>query len=168
MQLHLQPSPSGLAKTFFALQTARDVAGLLEIDYPTLTYHIYRTKEDERYWEFEVPKRSGGVTTIRSPATTLRILQSKLNEVLNAVYRPKASTHGSCEVEASSPTLGNTVEDDGSLISIWKASFRMSILAEYAVSSWQSHTKGILVWRPFSLSCVALRMNSRRELQHRR
>jgi RNA-directed DNA polymerase len=67
---------------------------LLEVDYSLLTYLLYRSDTNSRYTVFSVSKRGGGARIISSPNKSLKILQAKLNEVLNIVYQPKSATHG--------------------------------------------------------------------------
>lgn len=84
-----------LRHKFFELETAQDIADLLEIDLKILRYHIYITSYDKRYTKFEIPKRSGGVRTICAPISALKIIQKKLSQVLIQVYIPKAYVHSS-------------------------------------------------------------------------
>ena len=93
MSLRLSSSPEELRKKFYSLKTPQDVADLLEIDLQRLHYHIYIVSEASRYTSFEIPKRYGGVRTISAPATALKIIQRKLNQVLLQVYSPKPSVH---------------------------------------------------------------------------
>ncbi|AFZ44654.1 RNA-directed DNA polymerase [Halothece sp. PCC 7418] len=92
--LLLKKSPEELRTKFFELNSPRDVAKLLGISYGRLVYHIYIVSEANRYKTFEIPKRSGGVRQISTPRTALKIIQWKLNQVLQAVYKPKPSAHG--------------------------------------------------------------------------
>ena len=82
------------AEKFLRLGTPADVAALLEVTYKTLIYHLYRVPADQRYTRFEIPKKAGGTRFINTPNTSLKILQKKLNFVLQQVYRPKASVQG--------------------------------------------------------------------------
>lgn len=70
------------------------MARLLEVPYEVLVFHLYRAKKESCYTSFAVPKKSGGTRIIRAPVTALKLLQRKLNRVLQAVYVPKASVHG--------------------------------------------------------------------------
>jgi len=90
----LKDSPENLRNKFFQLNTAREVAKLLRVSYGRLVYHIYFVSESNRYKTFEIPKRSGGVRQISTPRTSLKIIQWRLNQVLQAVYDPKPSAHG--------------------------------------------------------------------------
>ena len=94
MSLTLSASGDELVKQFFALRTRQDVAELLEIDDSRLVYHLYIVQPSERYTTFDIPKKSGGVRGISAPATALKIIQRKLNQVLQHVYEPKAPVHG--------------------------------------------------------------------------
>ncbi|MEH2260493.1 reverse transcriptase domain-containing protein [Nostoc sp.] len=71
-----------------------DIADLLEVSYPRLVYHIYLVETDKRYKTFEIPKKSGGIRQISTPITALKIIQTKLNQVLQTVYEIKPSVHG--------------------------------------------------------------------------
>lgn len=93
VSLELTASAEKLIEKFFLLDAPRDVADLLEVDYSRLIYHIYATPEEERYTTFDLPKRMGGSRQISAPATPLKILQRKLNQVLQNVYEPKAPVH---------------------------------------------------------------------------
>lgn len=92
--IQLNATPEVLRKRFYELATARDVADLLEVRYDRLVWHLYGADPEKRYVRFEVPKRSGGVREIRAPGTAIKILQRKLNQVLQSVYEPRDSVHG--------------------------------------------------------------------------
>jgi RNA-directed DNA polymerase len=81
-----------LREKFFALNTRRDVADLLAVTERELIYVLYRG--GKKYQEFEVPKRSGGSRLISAPVGSIKILQKRLNQVLKAIYQPKAPVHG--------------------------------------------------------------------------
>ncbi len=92
--LLLNYSPEVLRDRFYTLKTPQDVSKLLDISYNRLAYHIYLVPEPNRYKTFEIPKKSGGNRQISTPVTAIKILQWKLNQVLQAVYQPKPSAHG--------------------------------------------------------------------------
>ncbi|MCA9964836.1 MAG: RNA-directed DNA polymerase [Anaerolineales bacterium] len=50
--------------------------------------------EAQRYTTFKLAKASGGFRIISVPNHSLKILQQKLNHILQMVYQPKASVHG--------------------------------------------------------------------------
>ncbi len=93
-QLFLSDSPEILREKFYSLKKPMDIADLLEIPYSRLIYHTYIVYPERRYKTFEIRKKSGGIRQISTPITALKILQRKLNQVLKAVYEPKASVHG--------------------------------------------------------------------------
>ena len=58
-----------------------------------LNYHLYISPRSTRYTTFDIPKRSGGTRKISTPITALKIIQRKLNQVLQQVYEPRPSVH---------------------------------------------------------------------------
>lgn len=95
--LLLQDSPEELREKFFSLKTSASVAKLLKISSRRLTYHLYIVESEKRYKTFEIPKKSGGTRQISTPKTALKLIQRKLNQVLQAVYQTKPSVHGFVE-----------------------------------------------------------------------
>ena len=93
MSTKLSSSTDELRSKFYALEKPQDIADLLEIDLQRLHYHIYIAPKSSRYTVFDIPKRAGGVRTISAPATALKIIQRKLNQVLLQVYSPKPCVH---------------------------------------------------------------------------
>jgi RNA-directed DNA polymerase len=91
VSVRLTANDETLRQQFFNLKTRDDVAALLELDPRTLRYYLYKAKS---YKIFSLPKRSGGVRLIYSPANQLKIIQRKLNQVLHAVYRYRSPVHG--------------------------------------------------------------------------
>lgn len=83
-----------LRARFLAVKSPQELASLLEVPYSILVYLIYRSKAPLRYREFSIPKRSGGVRIITTPTKSLKILQSKLSQILQLVYKPKPAAHG--------------------------------------------------------------------------
>ena len=94
MSLELPNDPENLKKSFLGLETPRDVARLLDVRYERLIFHLHKTDPALRYETFQLPKRSGGVREISTPVTPLKIIQRKLNQVLQAVYPSRAHIHG--------------------------------------------------------------------------
>ena len=92
--LSLTAADQDLRAQFAGMRTRRDLADLLEVDYRRLVYHLYASRRDSQYESFSIPKKSGGVRTISAPVTSLKIIQRKLNQVFQAVYRPRHSVHG--------------------------------------------------------------------------
>lgn len=79
---------------FSALVSKEDVAPLLGVSWAKLRYILYRMKDNQRYRDFEIPKKSGGKRLITAPHVEMKEVQRKLNELLTAVYKPRFSTHG--------------------------------------------------------------------------
>jgi RNA-directed DNA polymerase len=94
MSYKLVASDNELQAHFFVLKTLLDVALLLDVEHSHLVYYLYRMPNDKKYISFEIPKTSGGKRIITSPTNSLKILQRKLKQVLEAVYTPKKCVHG--------------------------------------------------------------------------
>ena len=94
MSIRLSHDGDTLRDEFFSLESSRDIASLLEISYDRLVYHLFKSDPVTRYQTFTVPKRSGGTRQISAPATSLKIIQRKLNHVLHHVRPPKIQVHG--------------------------------------------------------------------------
>lgn len=94
MSIELSASTDELKSAFFCLETRQDIANLLEISEKQLIYYLYIIPEDRRYKYFEIPKKSGGFREILAPATALKIIQQKLNQVFQSVYKIRPSAHG--------------------------------------------------------------------------
>ncbi|MEG3439186.1 reverse transcriptase domain-containing protein [Pannus brasiliensis CCIBt3594] len=93
----LREEPEVLRKKFESLKYPGDVANLLQVPYRILVYHIYLVNPEIRYKRFEIPKKTGGIRQICTPVTALKLIQGKLNQVLQAVYVVKPSVHGFVE-----------------------------------------------------------------------
>lgn len=81
----LSPSEEKLATQFLDLKTPYDLAELLEVDYKKLYFYAHIAHGEKKYHSFTIPKKSGGIRQIQSPAIGLRILQRKLNQVFRYV-----------------------------------------------------------------------------------
>ncbi|MBE2228150.1 MAG: RNA-directed DNA polymerase [Ignavibacteria bacterium] len=90
----LQYSPEILKNKFHSLTTHFDLCDLLEIKYKDLIYYLYRIDPDVQYKTFYIPKKNGSFREINSPISTIKIIQKKLAQILNAVYLPKEPAHG--------------------------------------------------------------------------
>ena len=94
MEQNLTRSPSDYEELFRNLGHPRDVADLLEVPNQTLNYWIYAKNEAKRYTTFHIGKKTGGYRQIDVPNNSIKILQQKLNTVLQSVYRVRPSAHG--------------------------------------------------------------------------
>jgi len=94
--LNLTGVPQEWAEKFRSLSAPRDIAKLLEIDYDLLVYYLYKIPHEHRYCVFEIRKRRADSSNrkISAPANSLKVIQSKLVQVLTSVYLPKVSVHG--------------------------------------------------------------------------
>jgi RNA-directed DNA polymerase len=99
LRLQLKKKPDELVKAFFSLRRPQDIASLLEIPYGVLNYHLYIVPPSKQYTTFSVPKKSGDSREILAPITAIKIMQQKLNCILQSVYRDiyhkrKFAVHG--------------------------------------------------------------------------
>jgi RNA-directed DNA polymerase len=65
-----------------AAKSLSDLAILLNFTPKGLGYVLYKTPANARYRIFDIPKSGGGVRTIQAPQPQLRLLQSRLADVL--------------------------------------------------------------------------------------
>jgi RNA-directed DNA polymerase len=93
VSLRLSATPDELRNKFANLNTKQDIADLLEVGVDKLNYYLYVSPRATRYKTFEISKRSGGTREISMPVTALKIIQQKLNQVLQCVYRPRPSVY---------------------------------------------------------------------------
>src|SRR5208283_5592936 len=91
MSTKLSADDTSLAASFAALRSFTGVATLLEVKPEVLSYYLHKTTN---YKKFELNKRTGGKRTVYTPVTPLKIIQKKLNQVLQAVYRGRPPVHG--------------------------------------------------------------------------
>lgn len=94
MSLYLSRTDEELRRDFFLLRSREDIARLLDTELSKLTYYLYATPESQHYKIFTIRKRLGGVREISAPITPLKIIQRKLNQVLQSVYEPNMAVHG--------------------------------------------------------------------------
>ncbi len=84
-----------LREKFFDLQSPQDIANLLDVNYNHLKYYIYILPVSVRYRSFDVHKKTcRNPRTINAPNSHIKIVQQKLNHVLELVYKVKPSAHG--------------------------------------------------------------------------
>lgn len=92
--LHLTEFGHTLRNKFFNLKTPHNLAELLESSELDLNYYLHELESSQTYRTFVIPKRSGGKRKISAPIPELKILQQKLNQILQTVYDPMPSVHG--------------------------------------------------------------------------
>lgn len=93
MSLLLGGDLKQIAAEFRRIQTHAELAALLEVT-PERLYFLAYKKRRGRYRAFRVPKRRGGERIIREPAAGLKVLQQKLNQILQVLYEPRSCVHG--------------------------------------------------------------------------
>lgn len=72
---------SSLAK-LKSCSSRSDLAKLLEIELKHFTYLLYGLSDSEKYFEFSIPKKTGGLREIVAPIDELKDLQKKLSNIL--------------------------------------------------------------------------------------
>jgi len=92
--LHLTEFGQSLRNEFFNLKTPYDLAELLDVPESDLNYYLHELESSQTYQTFAIPKRSGGKRKIAAPIPELKVLQQRLNFVLQTVYDPMPSVHG--------------------------------------------------------------------------
>ncbi len=78
------------------LETDRDVAELLGIDYSTLRYLAYHRDvvTFDNYYRFDIPKKSGGTRHIAAPKTQLKTAQRQILEKILEKIEVSDAAHG--------------------------------------------------------------------------
>lgn len=87
-------SPSDQRQAFLSLKDPRGVAEILGYRYSALVYHIYKTPDEKKYNVFEIPKTSGGTRVITSPSAALKLIQRRLANILQDIYKSKPVVYG--------------------------------------------------------------------------
>jgi RNA-directed DNA polymerase len=64
----------------------KDLAELLGYTSKSLAYILYKIKDGEKYTEFSIPKKNGGVRQIKAPIDQLKKLQRRLANLLNQCF----------------------------------------------------------------------------------
>lgn len=60
-----------------------DLAKLLGFTPKALSYILYKLPEEKKYINFSIPKKSGGMRSIKAPIDQLSLLQSRLSDLLD-------------------------------------------------------------------------------------
>jgi len=63
-----------------------DLARLLGYKPKGLAYILYKIKDEDKYTEFSIPKKNGGVRQIKAPIDQLKKLQRRLADLLNRCF----------------------------------------------------------------------------------
>lgn len=83
-----------ISALILSAQNISDVAQALQTEQKSLIWYLYRCPNADRYLRFSVPKKSGGTRLILSPANSLKMIQQRLADVLQHLYRAPESAHG--------------------------------------------------------------------------
>ena len=94
MGIELAATNDDLKRKFYAIVSVSDVADLLEVTNDLLMYILYKKGLKNQYRMFSIMKKSGGTRQILSPTSSLKLLQSKLSQILSIVYQAKPCVHG--------------------------------------------------------------------------
>lgn len=78
-----QPEMSFLEK-YQAITSRAELANLLEISHPALTYLLYVKPNNQKYSTFRIPKKSGGIREIFAPTPELKSLQRRVADQLSS------------------------------------------------------------------------------------
>ncbi|WP_161627469.1 retron Ec67 family RNA-directed DNA polymerase/endonuclease [Pseudogulbenkiania ferrooxidans] len=70
-----------------ACETRADLAELLGFKPSSLTYVLFKKPSEEKYVEFSIPKKMGGVRLIAAPCPSLKTLQQRLCKILTECYQ---------------------------------------------------------------------------------
>ncbi len=77
------------------LLTRTDVARLLGVELRHLTWWVWALREDRRYYEFSIERRTGGrPRTIRAPIKPIKDFQRGLLPLLDEAYAARSHVHG--------------------------------------------------------------------------
>lgn len=77
-----------------ALNSRADVARLLGVPLPELTWWVFAAPTHKRYRSFEIQRRNGSPRTIHAPVKPLKEVQRGLADVLLARYEAPSHVHG--------------------------------------------------------------------------
>lgn len=64
------------------IRTKPELAKLLDVTPQNLTYTLYKIGRKDLYISFDIPKRNGGIRTIYAPVCNLKLIQSRLSNLL--------------------------------------------------------------------------------------
>lgn len=130
-------------KTLFELGTLPDVADFLGVSAKQLKYLLYVRNPVARYRSFDIPKRRGGMRTIRAPRSELKYIQRNLADALNNVYQPRWAVHGF--------RIGKSIVTNASLHCSSRYILNID-LCDFFTSVNFGRVRGLFLSPPFSLS----------------
>jgi len=83
-----------IRKMFYSLKTPGDFSILIGMNSEEHISIIKEIVSKSQYSVFYLPKKSGGFRTIKAPDDNLKLLQTRLNFILNLVFEPSPNAHG--------------------------------------------------------------------------
>jgi RNA-directed DNA polymerase len=150
MKTQLKTTLSGdlaeLVEKFLLLKNGQDVAIFLEVPYGQLLYLLYKKEDKDKYYAFDIPKKSAGVRHICKPAKGINILQQKIKPILVSLYRIKAPVHGFVEGRSIVTNSMNHTKN--------KYVLNIDIHNFYGSINY-GRVRGLLLAKPFSLGVKA-------------
>lgn len=78
----------------FSIKEKNELCSFFKIEQKTLNYLLYRKKDN--YKIFEIPKKSGGYRKIKSPKSTIKIIQKNFSNHLYKSFKNHGASHGFC------------------------------------------------------------------------
>ncbi len=88
-------SDADLRDAFYSVKSIAELANFFEVRSQKLAFLLYGEKKiRDQYVEFHINKKNGGKRKIVAPSSTIKLLQRKLNYVLQLIYRTNISAHG--------------------------------------------------------------------------
>jgi RNA-directed DNA polymerase len=118
------------------------LAQLLKTQPRKLAYIIYKIKDEDRYAQFEIPKKRGGTRTITAPNKGLKTIQSRLAKEFLKVYPERHCVHGF--------TKGKSIRSNASL-HLHKRWIVNIDLKDFFPSIHFGRIHGLLMAKPFCL-----------------
>jgi RNA-directed DNA polymerase len=92
--LVLTSPPDVLKQSFLALRETSELASLLEITVKELNSYAYGRRRKYRTFRVKKRRRIGEFRELSEPIGGLKIIQQKLNQILQATYEPRPYVHG--------------------------------------------------------------------------
>ena len=77
-----------------SIKTTNDFANILGTSPDRLTYQLHIVPSSDKYFEFEIPKKSGGFRTICSPNSYLKERQKRVAKIFQRAYEESLSANG--------------------------------------------------------------------------
>lgn len=94
LKFQLDKSLDEVAKQIIGVQTANDIASILEIPKGQLLHILYSYPDNKKYISFDIQKKNGDYRNIKAAKGGLKALQTKLAPILTSHYKVRNSVHG--------------------------------------------------------------------------